>query len=174
MLWWLHDDGEDDDDYDDGPTEKGNWGNDIMMMALLTKGTSPSCWWRSSSLPVQTPLAPLSLHLLNILILQLYSLWLMGIFIHNYLYWILYSLVAPLTIPGSTLFPRTQLCKSVTTDTTDRGLKPLALPSLVVVYIAKDLHWPLTLIVHVCFSTAIAPIVIYYSHPVALCSEADL
>ena len=153
---------------------KGSEGMMTMVMALLTKGTSPSCWWRSSSLPVQTPLAPLSLHLLNILILQLYSLWLMGIFIHNYLYWILYSLVAPLTIPGSTLFPRTQLCKSVTTDTTDSGLKSLALPSLVMVYIAKDLHWPLTLIVHVCFSTAIAPIVIYYCHPVALCSEADL
>ena len=159
---------------------KGTEGMMTMVMALLTKGTSPSCWWRSSSLPVQTPLEPLSRHLLNISTLQLYSLWLMSIFIHIYLYSIPYSLVAPLTIPGFTLSPRTQLCKSVTTDTTDRGLKSLAPPSLVVVYIAKDLHWPLTLIVHVCFSTAIAPIVIYYSlrgithHPVALCSEADI
>ena len=145
--------------YDDGPTDKGN-----KSLLLMTKFFSPRA--NSARATQSAPVEHFNPSVIFTLIDE---------HILSYL-----SVFNPLFIGGpinnSWLHPvpRTQLCKSVTTDTTDRGLKPLALPSLVVVYIAKDLHWPLTLIVHVCFSTAIAPIVIYYSHPVALCSEADL
>ena len=54
-------DGDDDDDNDD---DNGM----TMTMAVLTKGTSPSCWWPSSSFPVQRPLGPLSLHLCAIVV----------------------------------------------------------------------------------------------------------